>query len=49
MFKAACTNNPGYIDHLIILFMKFKNQRSFVYAITENNPTTNVLMVISLE
>jgi len=52
ILKAACTNNPGYIDRLIIPFMRVLHRMAKDHlhtGQTEGNPTTSELLIISLE
>lgn len=52
MLKAACTNNPSYIDRLIIPFMRVLHRMAKDHLHTaqaETNPVTCELLILSLD
>ncbi|KAG5328830.1 TRRAP protein, partial [Acromyrmex heyeri] len=52
MLKAACTNNPSYVDRLITPFMKVlhKMAKEHLHSTqTEANPVTSELLILSLD
>lgn len=52
MLKAACTNNPSYIDRLITPFMRVlhKMAKEHLHSTqTEANPVTSELLILSLD
>ncbi|EZA54681.1 Transformation/transcription domain-associated protein [Ooceraea biroi] len=52
MLKAACTNNPSYIDRLIIPFMRVLHRMTKEHLHTtqaETNPVTSELLILSLD
>ncbi|XP_011636974.1 transformation/transcription domain-associated protein [Pogonomyrmex barbatus] len=52
MLKAACTNNPSYIDRLITPFMRVLHRMTKEHlhpTQTESNPVTNELLILSLD
>lgn len=52
MLKAACTNNPSYIDRLITPFMRVLHRMAKEHlhtTQTETNPVTSELLILSLD
>ncbi|GAB1859196.1 Transformation/transcription domain-associated protein [Camponotus japonicus] len=52
MLKAACTNNPNYIDRMITPFMKVLHRMTKEHLHTqqnEANPVTSELLILSLD